>query len=130
MDETSHLVHGSTLTERIIAHAIKVHRHFGPGLLGSVYEACLGYELMCDGLDVARQLAIPLVYEGLGVDNGYLLDLMVEKSVIVEVTAVESIVALHQAQLLTYLRLSGCRVGLLMNFNCVTLKDGLRRLVL
>lgn len=129
MAETAQLVHGSALTERIIGLAIKVHRHFGPGLLESVYETCLGHELVRDGLLVARQVALPLIYDGLRMDCGYRADVIVDETVILEIKSVEHIVPLHESQMLTYLRLSGCRIGLLMNFNCVTLKDGLRRFV-
>ena len=117
------------LTERIICLAIKVHRHFGPGLMESIYEACLCHELRRSGIAVARQVSLPIFYDGIRLDNGYRADLIVEETVILEIKSVERLLPLHDSQLLTYLRVSGCRVGLLMNFNCVRLKDGLRRLV-
>ena len=117
------------LTETIIGAAIRVHRALGPGLLESAYEACLCFELTRRGLDVARQKAQPVRYDGLLVDCGYRLDLLVEDEVVLEVKAVRSLTPLHEAQLLTYLKLSGCHVGLLLNFNVRVLKDGLQRLV-
>lgn len=128
--ETSHLAYDDGLTERIIGLAIKVHRHFGPGLLKSVYEACLCHELRQCGIAVARQVSLPLFYDGIELENDYRADLIVEGRVILEIKSVERIVPVHEAQMLTYLRVSGCRVGLLMNFNCVRLKDGLRRFVI
>ena len=128
--ETSHLDYDDGMTERIIGLAIKVHRHFGPGLLESVYEACLCHELRRSGIAVARQVSLPLFYDGIELENDYRADLIVERSVILEMKSVERIVPVHEAQMLTYLRVSGCRVGLLMNFNCVRLKDGLRRFVM
>ena len=118
------------LTERIIGLAIKVHRVLGPGLMESVYEACLRHELCHDGLAVARQVWLPVVYEGMRLDNGYRADLIVDERVVLEIKSVEHLTPLHQLQLLTYLRLGGYRIGLLMNFNSVRLKDGLRRFVI
>ncbi len=120
----------NALTERIIGAAIEVHRHLGPGLLESTYERCLMYELGKCGLRVEQQKLLPLVYKELRVDNGYRLDLLVEEQVIVELKAVEAIDSVHKAQILSYLKLSGCRVGLLMNFNVTILKKGLHRFVL
>ena len=128
--DTPHVAYDDGLTERIIGLAIKVHRHFGPGLMESIYEACLCLELKHSGIAVARQVSLPIFYEGVKLDNGYRADAIVEKRVILEIKSVERLVPLHEAQLLTYLRVSGCRVGLLMNFNCVRLKDGLRRFVM
>ncbi len=118
------------LTRRIIGHAIRVHRHFGPGLLESVYEACLCHELVGDGLTIVRQAVVPLTYQGAELETGFRADIIVERSVILEIKTVEKIIPLHESQMLTYLRLTGCRVGLLMNFNSIMLKDGLRRFVL
>lgn len=118
------------LTRQIIGLAIKVHRHFGPGLLESVYEACLCQELVQDGLTIKRQAPLPLVYNGVRLRCGYRADIIVQELVILEIKSVEHITPLHASQMLTYLRLSGCRMGLLMNFNSVILKDGLRRFVL
>jgi GxxExxY protein len=121
--------HDDALTRRIIGLAIRVHRHFGPGLLESVYEACLCHELVGDGLAVVRQAVLPVVYDCVHLDTGFRADVVVEQSVVLEIKAVEKIIPLHESQMLTYLRLSGCRVGLLMNFNSIMLKDRLRRFV-
>jgi GxxExxY protein len=117
------------LTERIIGAAIEVHRVTGPGLLESAYEECLCYELGRAGIEFERQVEMPVPYKGLKLDCGYRLDLLVEDSVIVELKAVEHLLPVHSAQLLTYLKLSGRKVGLLMNFNEPVLKDGLKRLM-
>jgi GxxExxY protein len=108
---------------------LKVHRALGPGLLESAYEHCLAHELQLRGLSIVRQAPLPVVYEGLRLDAGYRLDLVVAESVIVEVKAVEALSRLHEAQLITYLKLSGLRVGLLMNFNVPLFRDGVKRLV-
>jgi GxxExxY protein len=120
---------GAPLTPRIIGLAIRVHRHLGPGLLESVYETCLCHELVHDGLAVVRQAVLPLTYDGVHLETGFRANIIVEHAVILEIKAVKKIIPLHESQMLTYLRLSGFRVGLLMNFNSVTLKDGLRRFV-
>jgi len=120
----------SDLTEQIIASAIEVHRALGPGLLESAYEACLVYELTQRGLRFERQVALPVAYKDVRIDCGYRLDLLVEQRVIVELKAVERLDLIHDAQLLSYLKLSGFHVGLLINFNVRLLKDGMRRLVL
>jgi len=117
------------ITEIIIGAAMAVHRELGPGLLESAYEACLAYELPERGLSVERQKALRVRYRGVNVDCGYRIDLLVEGKVVVELKAVERLEAIHQAQLLSYLKLSGCKVGLLINFNVKVLKDGIRRLV-
>jgi GxxExxY protein len=117
------------ITEKIIAAAIKVHRALGPGLLESAYEACTAYELAQDGLRVEQQKPLPLIYREVKLDCGYRLDLCVEKEVIVEIKSAEQVLPIHEAQLLSYLKLSGCKVGLLMNFNVKMLKDGIRRVV-
>ena len=124
------LVHHSEVTERVIGLAIEVHRHLGPGLLESAYEECLGYELAEHGIGHRRQVPLPVIYKGVRLDCAYRMDIVVEKRLIVEIKAVEQITPLHEAQILTYLRLSGIRVGLLLNFNAVTLRSGLRRFVL
>ena len=113
----------------IIGAAISVHRELGPGLLESAYEACLTHELCERGLGVERQKALPVVYKDNRIDCGYRIDLLVEDAVVVELKAVERILPLHEAQLLSYLRLSGCKLGLLLNFNCSVLRDGIRRMV-
>jgi GxxExxY protein len=117
------------LTEQIIAAAIDVHRELGPGLLESTYEACLVFELAHRELHVERQKALPVMYKGVRIDCGYRIDLLVERQVIVELKAVEKLEPIHEAQLLSYLKLSGCHVGLLINFNVKLQKNGLRRLV-
>ncbi|MEA1871309.1 MAG: GxxExxY protein [Candidatus Bipolaricaulota bacterium] len=117
------------ITESIIGAAIEVHRALGPGLLESAYEACLAFELAQRGLGVERQKTLPVVYRGVKLDCGYRLDLLVEEKVIVEVKVVDHLGSIHQAQLLSYLKLSGCKVGLLINFNVKVLKDGIRRVV-
>ena len=117
------------ITEIIIGAAMAVHRELGPGLLESAYEACLAYELPERGLGVERQKALPVRYRGVNVDCGYRIDLLVEGKVIVQLKAVERLEAIHKAQLLSKLKLSGCKVGLLINFNVKVLKDGIRRLV-
>ena len=117
------------LTRDIIGAAIQVHRALGPGLLESAYEACLVYELTQRGLKVEQQKPLPLVYRAVQLECGYRLDLLVESSVIVEIKAVEELAPIHGVQLLSYLRLSGLKVGLLINFNERVLKNGIRRIV-
>ncbi|MCU1272121.1 MAG: GxxExxY protein [Acidobacteriaceae bacterium] len=118
------------LTEQIIGAAIEVHRELGPGLLESAYEQCFCHELHLRALQFRCQIDLPVQYKGLKLDCGYRLDVVVENSVIVEVKSVEQILPIHQAQLLTYLRLSGKKVGLLINFNVPVLKNGIVRRVL
>lgn len=115
---------------QLLDSAFKVHRALGPGLLESAYEHCLAYELQSRGVSVARQLTLPIRYDGQDLDAGYRLDLLVERQVVVEIKAVEALTRLHEAQVLTYLKLSGHRIGFVMNFNVVLLKQGIRRLVL
>ncbi len=119
----------NTLTGIIIGAAIEVHRILGPGLLESAYEACLVFELKHRGLKVEKQKELPLFYKNLELDCGYRLDLLVEDAVIVEVKAVNSIASIHHAQLTSYLKLSGCKVGLLINFNVEILRKGISRIV-
>lgn len=123
------LVH-QDLTEAIIAGAIEVHRHLGPGLLESAYEHCLCRELVHQGLGFERQVALPLSYKGQVLDCGYRADLIVEGKVLLELKSIESVEPIHEAQLLTYLKLARLKVGLLINFNTVLLKDGIVRRVL
>jgi GxxExxY protein len=118
------------ITDQIIGAAIRVHRELGPGLLESTYEACLVYELTDQGLFVEPQKELPVIYRNLRLDCGYRLDLLVEKQVVVEVKSVDKLHPVHQAQLLTYLKLSKLHVGLLMNFNVQLLKEGIKRFVL
>ena len=117
------------ITESIIGAGIEVHRALGPGLLESAYEACLAFELRDRGLRVEIQKPLPVVYRDVKLECGYRLDLLVEESVIVEIKVVDRLMPIHQAQLLSYLKLSGCKVGLLMNFNVRVLKNGIRRMV-
>jgi len=126
MEEKSRL---NRITESIIGAAIEVHRALGPGLLESAYEVCLAFEVAQRGLKVEQQKSLPVVYREVKLDCGYRFDLLVEESVIVEIKAIDSLAAIHQAQLLSYLKLSGCKVGLLINFNVKVLKDGIRRVV-
>jgi GxxExxY protein len=115
------------ISGKIIECAIKVHKALGPGLLESAYEVCLAHELKKAGLRADRQIAIPVIYDGLRLDAGYQLDLLVEDLVILELKAVETILPIHEAQLLTYLRLANKKLGLLINFNVSLLKNGIRR---
>ena len=117
------------VTRKILDAAYKVHTALGPGLLESVYEACLIYELKSGGFKIDSQLSLPVVYEEIIVDSGLRLDILVENCVIVEIKAVENIIPLHKAQLLTYMKLTKTRLGLLINFNTIHLKDGITRLV-
>jgi len=118
----------SSLTSKIIGAAIEVHRGLGPGLLESAYEACLIYELRLKRLKVEHQKPLPIFYKDVMLDCGYRLDLVVEDQVIVEIKSVSSIAALHEAQLLSYLKMSDYKIGLLINFNVKLLKEGIRRM--
>lgn len=122
-------MHENELSEIIIGCAISVHKALGPGLLESAYEECLFYELKKTGLQVVKQKALPLVYEEVKLDCGYRVDLLVENKVIVEIKSVEALNDIFLAQVLTYLRLSNCKLGLLINFNMNKLKEGIRRVV-
>ncbi len=113
---------------KIIGAAIEVHRRLGPGLLESAYEACLLYELRLNQIHVEQQKPVPIYYKDIVLDCGYRLDLVVENQVIVEIKSVATLAAIHEAQLLSYLKLSGYRTGLLINFNVQMLKEGIRRL--
>jgi GxxExxY protein len=124
------LAHETGLGERVIGLAITVHRHLGPGLLESAYEECLCAELAEAEIAFGRQVPLPIVYKSVRLDCGYRMDIVAEHELIVEVKAIDRLLPIHDAQLLTYLRLSGLRAGLIMNFNSVLLKDGLRRIVL
>jgi GxxExxY protein len=117
------------ITEKIIGCAIKVHKSLGPGLLESTYEVCLVHELTKLGIKVVAQVALPVVYDGIKLDAGYRIDVLVEDLVIVELKTVERILPVHEAQLLSYLKLSGKKLGLLINFNVARLTDGVRRLI-
>ncbi len=115
------------LTEKIIGAAIEVHRLLGPGLLESTYEACLVYELEQLKFCVEQQKSLPVVYKGIKLEQGYRIDLLVNNLVVIELKAVEEILPVHEAQILSYLKLSGCEVGLLLNFNVKLLKNGIHR---
>jgi GxxExxY protein len=117
------------LTEQIIGLAIEVHRQLGPGLLESAYEECLCFELKREGLPFRRQVALPVVYKSVRLDCGYRLDIVVQDQVILEIKTVERLLPVHEAQMLTYMKLSGIRTGLLLNFNSAVLRDGIRRLM-
>lgn len=118
-----------SITGTIINCAIEVHRALGPGLLESAYEACLVFELVEQGLEIERQKPLPVVYRDVKLDCGYRLDILIEESVIVEIKAVDHVAPIHKAQLLSYLRLSECKVGLSINFNVKVLKSGIIRMV-
>ncbi len=118
------------LTEKILRCAFTVHNALGPGLLESAYEECLFYELKSLGLMVEKQKALPLVYKEIHLETGYRIDLIVNKQIILEIKSVEAIADIHVAQVLTYLKLSKCKLGLLLNFNVPSLKLGIRRLIL
>lgn len=117
------------LAKLVIGCAIDVHRKLGPGLLESAYQACLFYELVKHDLIVEKEKPLPLVYDDIKLDCGYRLDLLIEKKLIVEIKSVDALNDIHLAQVLTYLKLSGCKLGLLINFNSVLLKDGIKRIV-
>lgn len=118
-----------TLTRRILGCAIEVHRVLGPGLLENAYRECLLRELKLAGLAVRREVHIPVSYKGVELDCGFRADIVVEDSVVLELKAVDRLLPIHDAQLLTYLKLAGRRVGLLLNFNSTSLRNGIRRLV-
>jgi GxxExxY protein len=118
------------LTDRIIGLAIGVHRTVGPGLLESVYRECLSDELTADGIHHQREVGIPVTFKGKTLPVGFRADIIVEDKVIIEVKAIDALAPVHEAQLLTYLRMSQIRVGLLMNFHAPRLKDGLRRFIM
>jgi GxxExxY protein len=118
------------LTSSILKCAYKVHSALGPGLLESAYEECLQYELIKAGHSVLKQKPMPLIYDTKKLDLGYRIDLLVEDKVIIEIKSVEELNPVHLAQVLTYLKLSGCRVGFLMNFNVKSMKDGIKRVIL
>ena len=122
-------MHVNEITRIIIGKAIEVHKKLGAGLLESTYEECLSYELIKSGLHIQRQLGLPLIYDELHLEIGYRLDLLVEKNVVVEIKSVEALCDIHTAQVLTYLKLSGAKIGLLINFNVSKLVNGLKRFI-
>ena len=117
------------LSNRVIGCAIQVHRDLGPGLLESAYEQCLAHELGLSGIAFRLQWPLPVQYRGVQIDCGYRVDIFVEDALILELKCVERIMRIHQAQLLTYMKLAGIKVGLLINFNVIRLRDGIRRFV-
>jgi len=118
------------LTGKIVDCAVKVHKQLGPGLLESAYEECLYQELMECGISSIKQVPMPLIYKGRKLELGYRLDLLVEDKVVIEVKSVECLNPVHTAQLMTYLKLSGCKIGLLINFNVAFLKEGIKRIII
>jgi len=122
-------MHINEITQKVIGCAIEVHKQLGPGLLESTYHACLLHELIKQGLDVKSQLGLPLIYKEMKLEIGYRIDLLIENNVVVEIKSVEAITDVHTAQVLTYLKLSGAKIGLLINFNVLRLIDGLKRLI-
>jgi GxxExxY protein len=121
--------HSNDITNRIIGLAMRVHRRLGPGLLEAVYEACLCRELGRACVKFQRQAPVPVIYDDVRLDCGYIADIIVDGQVILEIKSVERVLPVHEAQLLTYLRLSQCAIGLLINFNTVSLTDGIMRRV-
>jgi GxxExxY protein len=117
------------LTNKVIGAAIEVHKTLGPGLLESAYERCLCHELRLRGVSFVNQVALPVFYKGSKIDCGYQMDLVVENAVVLELKSCEKLEPIHQAQLLTYLKLSGFKLGLLLNFNVPVMRDGIRRIV-
>lgn len=124
------MLHEKELTQQIIGAAIEVHREVGPGLLESAYQACLAHEFSLRGLPFEQEKPLAVEYKGIQLDCGYRLDFVVAEKVVVELKAVDGLRPIHEAQLLTYLKLTGCRVGLLINFNVPILKNGIKRIVL
>ena len=118
------------LSNIVIGSAIKVHKNLGPGLLESAYEECLFYELNENGLYVEKQKPMPLIYENVKLECGYRIDLMIENKLVIEIKSVEALNEVHLAQILTYLKLSKCKLGLLINFNVKLLKEGIKRVIL
>jgi GxxExxY protein len=124
------MLYHEELTEKLIASAIEVHRHLGPGLLESAYEECYCHELKLQKVPLERQRPLPLEYKGIKLDCGYRMDVVAAGAVVVEIKCVEKFLPIHEAQVLTYLKLSGLKVGLLINFHSRFVKDGIKRLVL
>lgn len=123
------MIHENQITEAIIGSAIKVHKALGPGLLESAYQECLFYELKKAGLKVEKEKSLPLIYEEVRLDCGYRVDLIVEDQIIIELKSVEELTDIHLAQVITYLKLADCKIGLLINFNVTQLTKGLRRVI-
>ena len=117
------------IATKIVAAAIKVHSVLGPGLLESSYQKCMEYELKKDGLRVECEVALPIIYEKVRIDAGYRIDMIVEDAVIIENKTVEKIMPIHEAQLLTYLKMTDCKIGFILNWNVTRMKDGIKRMV-
>ena len=126
MDQEERL---NKITETIIGVAINIHRALGQGLLESAYEVCMVYDLIQVGMKVEQQKPLPVVYRGVKLECGYRLDLMIENEVVVEIKSIDKLLPIHKAQLMSYLKLADCKVGLLINFNVELLKDGIQRVV-
>ena len=124
------MLRGEEITGPVIGAAIEVHRTLGPGLLESVYEKCLCHELVCRGIEFEKQVLLPVTYKGYSLDCDLRMDILLPSKLIIEVKSVDSLHPIHEAQLLTYMKLSGISLGLLINFNVLVLKDGLKRLIL
>lgn len=118
------------LSYKVIGCAYKVHTTLGPGLLESTYQTCLEFELLNEGLKVEREKALPVVYKGVKLEAGYRIDLLVEDKLIIEIKAVDAIIPIHEAQVMTYLKLSGKKLALLLNFNVIDMKKGINRVIL
>jgi GxxExxY protein len=118
------------ITREIIGAAIEVHKNLGPGLLESAYEECLGFELLQKGFSIERQKPVPVIYKGIKLDCGYRIDILVEKQIVIELKSVDAINPVHEDQILTYLKFSQKSIGLLINFNVTSLKQGLKRYVI
>ena len=117
-------------SREVVDAALKIHRQLGPGLLESAYEACLIHECRKRGLSVASQVVVPVEYDGIKLDHAFRLDLLIEESLVVELKAAEAILPIHEAQILSYMKLTGCHLGLLLNFHVPLMKDGIRRFIL
>src|SRR5689334_12538537 len=130
MIKTAPLIEMNKITGQVVDAAMKVHAALGPGLLENVYENCLAHELSLRGLKVQKQVPIPVVYKETQLEIGFRIDLLVEECLIVELKAVDSILPIHTAQVFTYLRLMNSRIGLLLNFNVVSMKNGIKRIIL
>jgi len=115
------------ITEKIIGCAIEVHKRLGPGLLESAYEECLSYELKNTGLTIERQVPVPVVYKDIKLECGYRIDILVEKTVVIELKAIEAFAPVHEAQILTYMKFAKMTIGLLINFNVTLIKNGIKR---
>lgn len=120
----------NAISNLVLNRAIKVHKSLGPGLLESVYKECLFYELVSAGLNVQKEKAVPVIWNNLKLEHGFRVDLMVDNRIVLEIKSIESLGEVHTAQMLTYLRLTGCRLGLLLNFNVYRLADGIKRLII